>query len=435
MDKNTAVIILAAGKGTRMKSTLPKVLHSIGHKPMVNHVMDIASSLSAHSPILVISPQLSSLEEKLESKASIAVQKEQLGTADAVKSALPLLPKNIEKVAILYADTPLVKEETIKEMLETLTKENVACVLGFRPDDPAEYGRLVVNYEGGLESIIEYKDASEKEREISLCNSGVIALHGSQIQQLVNKIDNNNAKKEYYLTDVISLARKEGLSCSVVEADQDEVLGVNNREQLSEAEYIFQSRKRKEFMLNGVTLHDPETTYFAHDTSIENDVTIEPNVFFGEKVSIASGVHIKAFSHIEGTKIGKNTVIGPFARLRPDTRLAPNTKVGNFVEIKKSNIKEGSKINHLSYIGDAIVEKNVNIGAGTITCNYDGQNKYQTHIEEGAFIGSNTALVAPITVGKNVLVAAGSTLTKNVEKDHLAIGRSKQTNLPKKPKK
>lgn len=429
---NIAIIILAAGKGTRMKSSLPKVLHSIGGRAMIDHVIDISLSLSNNLPIVVISNELSHFKSNLSEKACIAIQENQLGTGDAVKSALSFLPNDIDKVAVLYADTPLIKASTIEDMLTKLDDTNKVCVLGFNPDDPAEYGRLVVNDNGSLDSIVEYKDADDNQKQISLCNSGVIAVDGKLISSFINKIDNKNANNEYYLTDLVEIARNEDFNCSFVEAQEDEVLGVNNRMQLSEAEYIFQTRMRNKFMLSGVTMIDPKSVYFSYDTQICNDVVIEPNVFFGNKVVVESGVKIKAFSHIEGSIIGKNSVIGPFARLRPGTDLSGNNKIGNFVEIKNSEINEGSKINHLSYIGDAKVEKNVNIGAGTITCNYDGLNKHKTIIKEGAFIGSNSSIVAPVEVGSNSLIAAGSVVTDNVPNNNLAISRSRQVNKEKK---
>ena len=425
--KETAIIILAAGKGTRMKSALPKVLHKICGKPMINHVLDTGSSLKPSKIITVINKNMTDVGKSIEKLSKTVIQKEQNGTADAVKPALKELKNFKGNVIILYADTPLIEKDTIEEMLNTLDECDVV-VLGFRPNDPAEYGRLVINNIGELERIVEYKDANPSEREIGLCNSGVIAANAETLISLIDKIDNNNAKGEYYLTDVIEIACKENKKCLHVEGIEDEVLGINNRHQLSDAEFIMQNRLRIQAMTNGATLIDPESVFFSHDTKLGKDITIEPNVFFGEKVVINDNVEIRSFSHIEDAKISSGSTIGPFARIRPGTTIGQDARIGNFVEIKKSKIEKGAKIGHLTYIGDAQVGEEANIGAGTVTCNYDGRNKYKTNIGKNAFIGSNTALVAPIKVGEGAFVGAGSTITKNIDDGALAVARNRQIN-------
>lgn len=423
--KETAIIILAAGKGTRMKSKTPKVLHKICGKTMVQHVIDTAISLNSSKIITVLSKEMADVENAIKHVSGAAIQKEQLGTGDAVKPGLEQLKNFNGNILILYADTPLITKETLSQMLDKLESHDVV-VLGFVPDDAAEYGRLVISGDERLERIVEYKDASEEERCIPICNSGVIAADAALLQELVAKIDNKNAKSEYYLTDVVELANKAGKKCTYVEGDQSEVLGVNNRVQLSDAEYIFQQRLRIAAMENGVTLIDPETTYLHHDTKIAPDVIIHPNVYFGANVSIESNVEIKSFCHIEGAVIKSGARVGPFARLRPGSEIGVDAHIGNFVEIKKSQIGQEVKIGHLTYIGDSKIGAKTNIGAGTITCNYDGENKFETIIGESVFIGSNSALVAPVNIGDNSFVGAGSTVTKNVPSDSLAVARGKQ---------
>lgn len=425
--KETAIIILAAGKGTRMKSFLPKVLHKICGKPMVNHVIDTALSLNPKKIITVLSQGMNEVANSISDVSGVVIQKEQLGTADAVKPALEELKNFNGNILILYADTPLIEKTTLEKMLGKLDDADVV-VLGFRPYDAAEYGRLVVNNIGELERIVEYKDANQSEREIDLCNSGVIAANAETLLNVINKVDNKNAKGEYYLTDIIELACNENKKCLHVEGVEEEVLGVNNRVQLSEAEYIMQQRLRNMAMLGGATLIDPESVHFSCDTKLGQDVIIYPNVFFGEGVVIDDNVEIKSFCHIEKAKIATGCVIGPFARIRPDTQISANAKIGNFVEIKKSKIGKGAKIGHLTYIGDSEVGEDANIGAGTVTCNYDGYNKYKTTIGKGAFIGSNTSLVAPVIIGNKAVIGAGSTITKNVDDGALAVARNRQLN-------
>lgn len=425
--KETAIIILAAGKGTRMKSSLPKVLHSVCGKPMIGHVLDTASYLKPTRIVTVLSEGMEGVSHAIEHISEVAIQKEQLGTADAVKPALEALKGFKGNILILYADTPLIEKITLNGMLEKLEEADVV-VLGFRPEDPAEYGRLIVNEAGELIKIVEYKDASPSERKNHLCNSGVIAAKSETLFKLIDKIDNNNAKGEYYLTDLISLAVADKKKCAFLEGYEEEVLGVNNRVQLSEAEYIFQQRLRYAAMIEGATLIDPETVYFSHDTKVGQDVVIHPNVTFGPGVWVDDRVEIKSFCHIEGAKISQGCIIGPFARIRPETIIQEGVHIGNFVEIKKSNIGKAAKIGHLTYIGDADVGEKTNIGAGTVTCNYDGYNKYRTQIGKSVFVGSNSALVAPVKIGNGAFIGAGSTITKNIEENSLAVARNRQIN-------
>ncbi|MDB2415192.1 bifunctional UDP-N-acetylglucosamine diphosphorylase/glucosamine-1-phosphate N-acetyltransferase GlmU [Rickettsiales bacterium] len=425
-NMKTAIIILAAGKGTRMKSNTPKVLHSIAGKSMIMHVLDIALELNPQKIITVLSKDTLSVKDQISDYSDIAIQDEQLGTAHAVKSALPLLDGFEGNILILYADTPLITIETLNNILATLKDDNKACVLGFEPEDAAEYGRLKIDKNNNLLEIIEFKDAKDKEREIKICNSGVMAIKSAQLQQLIDKIDNNNAKNEYYLTDLVDLVNKNANKVAWTKGDEEEVMGINDRSQLSHAEYVFQQRMRKKAMLSGITLLAPETVFFSHDTQIANDVIIHQNVVFGPKVNIASNVEIKPFSHIEGADIASGCVIGPYARLRPGTVLENDVKIGNFVETKKSSIGKNSKISHLSYIGDSVVKDEVNIGAGTVTCNYDGYDKFQTIIETGAFVGSNTAIISPVKVGAGSIIGAGSVITKDVKEDSLTVSRPKQ---------
>ncbi len=426
-----AAIILAAGKGTRMKSSLPKVMHALAGYPMVAHVAWYATAAKLSPLTLVIAPGMDQVVDAVKpiaAQVKVARQTKQLGTAHAVLAAKSALKGFTGNLLVLYGDTPLLTDSTMKLVLDTLTRDKkcAVAVLGFTPDDPSAYGRLVINH-GQLERIVEAREANSIEKNIMLCNSGVMALRGDVAWKLLAQIDNKNSKKEYYLTDIVALARKAGYTARAVEGDPEEVLGVNSRMELAQAEAIFQDRLCREHMHYGVTVLDPLTVYFSADTMIGNDTIIEPNVYFGPGVKIGSGVRIKAFSHIEGTTIADNATVGPFARLRPGTQIAQDARIGNFVEIKKSTIARGAKISHLSYIGDATVGAEANIGAGTITCNYDGYNKHKTVIGREVFIGSNTALVAPVKVGDGAMVAAGSVITENVPADALAVGRARQS--------
>ncbi len=427
----TAAIILAAGKGTRMKSDLPKVLHPVAGTPMVGHVITHALAIGCAPITLVIAPgmdDVASVAQEIAGEVDVAIQREPLGTAHAVLAAKDALVNFDGNLLILYGDTPLITPATMHAMQEALIGDAqcAVAVLGFLPDDAGDYGRLVLDDDGKLARIVEAKDATEEEREIPICNSGVMAIRGNVAWKLLGKIGNDNAKGEYYLTDIVALARESGMHAVVVEGEADEVLGVNSRQELAVAEAIFQYRARQAHMANGVTLIDPDSVYFAMDTTVGQDTVIEPNVFFGPGVAIGERVRIKAFSHIEGSVIGANTVVGPFARLRPGTNLGEDVKIGNFVELKKAEVADGAKISHLSYIGDASVGTEANIGAGTITCNYDGYHKYRTEIGREVFVGSNTALVAPVVIGDGAMIAAGSVITDDIAADALALARPRQ---------
>jgi bifunctional UDP-N-acetylglucosamine pyrophosphorylase / glucosamine-1-phosphate N-acetyltransferase len=427
-----AAVILAAGKGTRMKSSLPKVMHEVARLPMVGHVVARALEVGSAPIAMVVAPGMDAVvnvARAIAGEVDVAIQKEQHGTAHAVLAAKPVLGEVEGILLVLYGDTPLLTSETLRTLIAALDDDPkcAVAVLGFIPDEAGAYGRLVLADDGTLEKIVEAKDATEDELAIELCNSGVMAIRGSVAWKLLAQVKNTNAKKEYYLTDIVALARAAGHTALAVEGDADEVLGVNARGELAEAEAIFQFRARQKFMDAGVTLIDPDSVFFAADTVIASDVIIEPNVYFGSGVTIASGAHIKAFSHIEGASIGASTSVGPFARLRPGTQLGADVRIGNFVEIKASDVADGAKISHLSYIGDASVGESANIGAGTITCNYDGYLKYKTTIGKGVFVGSNSALVAPVTLGDGAMVAAGSVITEDVAPDALARARGVQT--------
>jgi len=424
-----AAVILAAGKGARMKSATPKVLHAIGGRSMLAHVIACAAALSPRKMSVVIGDSASPVGEAAKAERAdieIAVQAPPRGTGDAVKKALPALEGFEGAVVILYADTPLVEPATIAALIDAVNNDGAVSVLGFRPFEGGAYGRLKLGEDGALEAIIEANDASAEELEIELCNSGVMAMDAAFLRGALAKLTPDNAKKEYYLTDIVAIARSEGKDCVVVEADEDEVIGVNSRAELSIAEEIFQDRRRLAAMDAGVTLIDPAAVYFSHDTVLGEDVTVEPNVFFGPGVTIGDGALIRGFSHLEGAHVGARAVIGPFARLRPGARVGAAARIGNFVEIKNAAIGDGAKVNHLSYIGDASLGEDANIGAGTITCNYDGFNKHKTEIGAGAFIGSNASLVAPVKIGDGAYVGSGSVITKDVAAGDLGVARGRQ---------
>ena len=426
----TAAIILAAGKGTRMKSALPKVLHPLAGRPMIAHVLDCVLPLDPIATVVVVGPGMDSVTEAVAPLPTVT-QNEQLGTGDAVKAAEKALKGvSARTIIILYGDTPLIKSETLLAMLAARAEGAELVVLGFTPDNPGAYGRLKLNKEGALESIVEAGEASAEEREIRLCNSGVMAVDAACLFGLLGRVRNDNAKGEYYLTDIVGLARADGLGCAVVEAPADELMGIDSRAALAEAEGLWQAARRRRAMDEGATLLDPKTVWFSHDTALGQDVVIGPSIFFGPGVSVADNVEIRAFSHLEGARIEAGAIIGPFARLRPGAVIEKGAFVGNFVEIKNAVMGEGAKASHLSYIGDATVGAQANIGAGTITCNYDGYNKHRTVIGKAAFIGSNTALVAPVKIGDGAVVGAGSTVVSDVGADALAIARGKQMNLP-----
>ncbi len=425
-----AAIILAAGKGTRMKSELHKVLHPIGNKPMVLHLTDQLEQLGAEKQVMVVGAGREQVERAV-SGAEFVVQEPQLGTGHAVMMAKDALKGFSGTILILYGDVPLVPQSVLTAMIEARSADDAPSlvVLGFKPLDTGAYGRLVTAEDGSLERIVEFKDASEIERAINFCNSGIMAVDGSKLFDYLDATDNDNAASEYYLTDIVAIARAAGDRVVTVEASEADVMGVNSRAELAVAENIFQNRARAAAMAAGATLIDPLTVYFSTDTVLGHDVVVEPNVYFGPGVKVGNAVRINAFSHIQEAKIADDCQIGPFARLRPGADLHEGAKVGNFCEVKKATIEAGAKVNHLSYIGDATVGAKANIGAGTITCNYDGFNKYQTTIGAGAFIGSNTALVAPVTVGAGAIVGAGSVVTKDVDADALALTRSKHKEL------
>lgn len=429
--KKTAAIVLAAGMGTRMKSTKPKVMHHICGRPMINHLLATLDAIKCDQSIVVVGQDMVDVEKAV-SPCKTAIQSERLGTADAVKAGMAALGPFKGNVLILYGDTPLITEQTLNAMLEARSEKNnpAVVVLGFEPLEPGEYGRLIVDDEDGeLMGIVEAREAAPEQLAIPLCNSGVMAVDGALLDGLLSRINNDNAKGEFYLTDIVGLAREDGFSAGVVEGDEDELVGINSRYELAQVETILQDRLREKAMKAGVTLTDPATVYFSFDTVIDADSIVEPNVWFGLNVSVGKNSHIKAFSHIEGTYIGNGATVGPFARLRPGANIGDGARVGNFVEIKNADIEQGAKVNHLSYVGDARVGPGANIGAGTITCNYDGFMKSHTDIGEGAFIGSNTALVAPVKIGDGAVVGAGSTIIKDVPDDALTIARAEQKNF------
>ena len=431
-----AAIVLAAGAGARMHSNRPKVLHPIANRPMISHLLETVSELASERTIVVIGPDMEAVEEQVAPIPTVE-QNQRLGTGHAVLTTFDAMEDFSGDVLILYGDTPLLTASTVNKMLAERRRSDSPeiVILGFRPDDPGEYGRLLTDPNGNLDGIVEHMDATPSQRNISLCNAGIMVVDSTVLFTLVKKVKNNNSKREYYLTDIVDIAKKSGLSCAVVEAtSSSEVMGVNTRAQLAAAEKAMQARLRAKALDDGVTMIDPETVWLSSDTKFGHDVVLEPNVFFGPAVSIGDYVHVKAFCHIEGADIESGAIIGPFARLRPGTELKEGVQIGNFVEIKEALIEQNAKINHLSYVGDAFVGREANIGAGTITCNYDGFSKEKTDIGANAFIGSNTALVAPVQIGRGGIVGAGSVITKDVEPDALAIARGNQRNLKKRAK-
>ena len=425
----TALIILAAGRGTRMNSDLPKVLHPIGGAPLLHHAMHAGGAVAPDRTVVVAGHGAEAVTKAafaFDPDATVVKQEEQLGTAHAVAQAKDALADFDGDVIVLYGDTPFISGDTLEAMQQARAEQDVV-VLGFEAADPGRYGRLVTCGDD-LERIVEFKDATKHEREITLCNSGVIAADASELFDLISAVGNNNAAEEYYLTDIIGIARSRGLSATVVRCDESETLGVNSRAELAEAEALFQARKRAEAMEDGVTLAAPQTVFFSFDTALGRDSLIEPNVVFGPGVTVESGATIRAFSHLEGCHVARDSIVGPYARLRPGTELAEGVKIGNFVEVKAAQLAEGAKVNHLSYIGDASIGPRSNIGAGTITCNYDGVFKHHTEIGADVFIGSNTMLVAPVKVGHEAMTASGSVITKDVPAGDLAIGRARQEN-------
>jgi bifunctional UDP-N-acetylglucosamine pyrophosphorylase/glucosamine-1-phosphate N-acetyltransferase len=427
-SRSCLTVILAAGEGTRMKSSLPKVLHNIAGLPIVAHVAKAVHGAGVRDIALVVGKagdQVEAAVRSVVSNVTVHEQTERLGTAHAVLAARDSIARGYDDILVVFGDTPLIETAALDQARAKLAEGADVVVMGFRPAAPNGYGRLIER-DSRLIAIREEKDASEAEKKIGFCNGGLMALRGQTALALLDKITNDNAKGEYYLTDVVEIANADGKSVVAIEISPDNVIGINTRVELAEAAAIWQTRKRRDMMLAGVTMQAPETVFFAHDTLVEADAILEPNIIFGPGVSIASGAVIHAFSYFEGAKIGPNANVGPFARLRPGADLAAKSKVGNFVEVKNAKVGVGAKVNHLTYIGDAIVGAAANIGAGAITCNYDGYNKHLTEIGANVFIGSNSSLVAPVSIGDNAYVASGSVITANVPADSLAFGRARQ---------
>lgn len=427
-----AAVILAAGKGTRMKSELHKVLHPIAGRPMLDHLMASLAELGPARTVVVVGSGREQLANALGDRAALAVQEPQLGTGHAVQQAQEALAGFVGDVLILYGDVPFVRPETMRKMLDRLhaPDEPAVVVLGFEPADTLQYGRIVAQG-GRITWMVEHRDASEEQRRVGLCNSGLMVARAENLFALLDRVGNDNSQGEYYLVDIVNIAVSDGRFCAVVTCDDpNEVTGINSRAELAKAEAQWQELKREEAMANGASLRAPETVFFSWDTELGRDVTIEPNVFFGPGVRVADGATIRGFCHIEGATIGEGCEVGPFARLRPGAVLARKAKVGNFVEMKKATLGEGAKANHLTYLGDVEVGAGANIGAGTITCNYDGYFKYKTVIGERAFIGSNSALIAPVTIGADAIVAAGSAVSRDVEPGELRMVRADQLVKP-----
>ncbi|MBB3878750.1 bifunctional UDP-N-acetylglucosamine diphosphorylase/glucosamine-1-phosphate N-acetyltransferase GlmU [Sphingomonas pseudosanguinis] len=429
MTRPVAAIILAAGKGTRMKSDLHKVLHPIAGRSMLLHLIDSVGRLSPERVVVVTGAGREQVEAAVAPLGvGTALQAEQLGTGHAVAQARDALAGFDGDVLILYGDVPLVETATMKRMIDRLSEADrpAAVVLGFRPSDPAAYGRVIADADGRIDRMVEFKDASTEERAVTLCNSGLMAVRSEDLFGLLDRVGNDNAAGEYYLPDIVMLAAGDGRHSAVIETGAGEVAGVNSRGELAVVEGDWQQRRRMRAMTEGATLIAPDTVWFSHDTLIGRDVVIEPHVVFGPGVTVADGVTIHAFSHLEGAKVATGADIGPYARLRPGADVREGARVGNFVEMKKAVLGPGAKANHLTYLGDAEVGAGANIGAGTITCNYDGFLKYRTVIGEGAFIGSNSALVAPVTIGAGAIVGAGAVVTSDVEADALALVRAER---------
>lgn len=439
MNQNTkparaaAVVILAAGKGTRMRSARPKMLHEIAGAPLVHHAIRSAGSVSPDRLVLVVGHGAEAVADAARAAApdiATCIQAEQLGTGHAALMAAPALAGFSGDLYVMFGDTPFIRSETFRAMAAARAAGAGLVVLGFEAADPGRYGRLVTGPDGALERIVEAKDATGAELAVTACNSGVMAGDAETMLRMLGTLGTGNAQGEYYLTDLVALSRAEGLSCQVVFCDEAETMGVNDRVELARAEAAFQARARRTAMLGGATLVAPETVWFSHDTRLAGDVVVEPHVIFGPGVSAGEGAWIGGYTHLAETRIGPGARVGPFARLRGGVDIGANCRVGNFVEIKNSNLAEGAKAAHLSYLGDAELGAGANIGAGTITCNYDGVDKHKTAIGPGAFIGSNTALIAPVAVGAGAYVATGTVVTEDVPDDALAIAREKQVNRP-----
>ncbi len=431
-DRPIAAIILAAGKGTRMKSDLHKVLHQVAGRPMIEHLLASVEALGPAKLVTIVGESRDQLEERLGTRVDFAVQDPQLGTGHAVQQAEHALKDFVGDVLVLYGDVPFVKASTMQAMIDRLRAVDspAAVVLGFEPDDPLHYGRVIAQ-QGRILKMVEYKDATGDERACTLCNSGLLAARSEDLFALLNRVKNENAQGEYYLPDIVNIAISDGHNCAVIPSNTpDEVAGINSRAELAAAEAQWQALRREEVMEEGVTLRAPETVFFSYDTQLAADVVVEPNVVFGPGVAVASGATIRAFSHLEGANVGEGVEVGPYARLRPGAVLEKGSKVGNFVEIKKATLGEGAKANHLTYLGDATVGAGANIGAGTITFNYDGYFKHKTTIGPRAFIGSNSALIAPLSIGADAIVAAGSAVSRDVADGELRMVRADQLVKP-----
>jgi bifunctional UDP-N-acetylglucosamine pyrophosphorylase/glucosamine-1-phosphate N-acetyltransferase len=428
-ERSCLAIVLAAGEGTRMRSSTPKVLHTIGNRTLIDHVLSTAKAAGGAALAVVVGPDHEVVAQEAQRVAPhVAVyrQRERLGTAHAVLAARAALAKAPDDILVMFGDTPLVRVETLQRLRAALAQGAAVAVLGFTPADPTGYGRLITDT-SGLIAIREHKDASEAERRIGFCNGGLMALAGAQALAILDRIGNDNANREYYLTDAVAIARHMGLSAVAIETSEDDVRGINTKAQLAEAEAVLQQRLRMAAMDAGVTMVAPETIFLSSDTTFGKDVTVEPNVVFGPGVTIEDGAVIRSFSHLEGARVGKGARVGPFARLRPGAELGVDVHIGNFVEVKAASLEAGAKANHLAYIGDARVGAGANIGAGTITCNYDGFAKHRTDIGAGAFVGTNSSLVAPVKIGDGAYIGSGSVITKDVPADALGLERSQQT--------
>ena len=432
-SRDFAVVILAAGKGSRLKSGMHKVLHNIAGRPIIEHLMAQVAIVQPAKTIVIVGDERQQVIDQVSDRATCVVQEPQLGTGHAVAQAREALEGFDGDVIMLLGDAPFITAVTMIEMLERLraADEPAVVVLGFEPEDALQYGRVITHADMTIEKMVEFKDANEAERATRLCNSGLMAATASDLFDLLERVDNNNAQGEYYLPDIVNVAVKDGRTCAAVVAEKpEEVLGINSRKELAAAERQWQELRREEALENGVTLKAPDTVFFSYDTELATDVTIEPNVVFGPGVRVERGARIRAFSHLEGAHVGEDCEVGPYARLRPGAVMEKTSKVGNFVEMKKAVLGEGAKANHLTYLGDATVGAGANIGAGTITCNYDGYFKHQTKIGERAFIGSNSALIAPVEIGADAIVAAGSAVSRDVAAGELRMVRAEQMVKP-----
>jgi bifunctional UDP-N-acetylglucosamine pyrophosphorylase / glucosamine-1-phosphate N-acetyltransferase len=426
MSRSLAILILAAGQGTRMQSSRPKVLHPVANRPMIGHALAAAKALAPDRVIAVIGPEMDAAAQAIAPTPTV-IQALQRGTADAVAAARSALGDFAGEVLVLYGDTPLTTPATLERLLAERVRQNAAvAVIGMRPAEPGAYGRLVLDPDGALAAIVEAKDATDEQRRIALCNSGVMAIDGRHLWPLLDAVGNSNAKHEYYLTDIVGIARTRGLRCAAIEAPAAEMMGVNSRAELAEAEALMQGRLRAAAMAAGVTFTAPETVFLSADTRLGRDCVVGPFVVFGPEVTVGDGVEIPAFCHLAGAKVGDHAILGPFARLRPGAELGAHVHIGNFVEVKNAKLASGVKANHLAYLGDANVGEGTNIGAGTITCNYDGVDKHRTEIGKDVFVGTNSSLVAPVAIGDGAMIGAGSVITEDVPADALALGRGRQ---------